>query len=136
MNISMRIKMFLTSSFVLVAFSCALANNYKTYTLESSSFVMPFLKETQSDKNISNVKVSYSPIAEQINVSFKLSKQTVVSIKLMDALGNEVMNLANATLEEGTHSLSFETAGKVPAGFYFLRVFSGLETVVKRVSIR
>lgn len=93
-------------------------------------------KESDVEKNINNVKVSHNPVGDQINVSFKLNNQSTVTIKLMDALGNEVLNLYNSTLESGTHALSFETEGKVTAGFYFVRVTSGIETVVKRVSIR
>lgn len=93
-------------------------------------------KDTDIEKNINNVKVSHNPIADQISVSFKLAKQSTVTIKLMDALGNEVLSLYNSTLESGTHGLSFETEGKITAGFYFVRVTSGIETIVKRVSIR
>jgi len=55
---------------------------------------------------------------------------------LMDALGNEVLNLSNSTIDAGVQNLSFDTDGKVSPGFYFVRVSSGSETVVKRVSIR
>lgn len=94
------------------------------------------LYSEETDKSITNVKVIYNPIAEQINVSFKLSKEVAVSIKLMDALGNEILALANSTYEEGNHSLSFETQGKVTAGFYFVKLHSGTETVIKRISVR
>lgn len=89
-----------------------------------------------NDKNITNVKVMYNPVAEQINVNFKLSEESTVAIKLMDALGNEVLALANNVYDEGTHSLSFETDGKVAAGFYFVKLSSGTETVIKRISVR
>lgn len=88
------------------------------------------------EKVITSVKVMYNPVAEQISVSFKLAKQNVVTIKLMDALGNEVLSLSNSTLESGSQNLSFEIEGKVSQGFYFVRVASGTETVVKRISIR
>lgn len=93
-------------------------------------------KDQGAEKVITNVKVMYNPVAEQISVSFKLVKQSNVSIKLMDALGNEVLNLSNSSLDEGNHNLSFETEGKVSPGFYFVRVGSGTETVVKRISVR
>ncbi len=93
-------------------------------------------KDQGSEKIITNVKVMYNPVAEQISTSFKLTKQGNVSIKLMDALGNEVLNLSNSPLDAGNHNLSFETEGKVSAGFYFVRVSSGTETIVKRISIR
>lgn len=90
----------------------------------------------ETEKLITNVKASYNPVVGQILVSFNLAKQSAVTIKLMDALGNEVLNLYNGTLEEGTNSHVFETAEKINPGFYFLRVASGAETVVKRISIK
>lgn len=93
-------------------------------------------KDENAEKVITNVKVMYNPVAEQISVSFKLTKQNVVTIKLMDALGNEVLSLSNSTLEAGNQNLSFDTEGKVSPGFYFVRVASGTENVVKRISVR
>lgn len=89
-----------------------------------------------NDKAITNVKVFYNPVAEQVAVSFKLSKLSNVSIRVMDALGNEVMNLMNGELDGGVQSLNFDTNSKLPAGFYFVRVTSGSETIIKRISIR
>ena len=89
-----------------------------------------------ADKLITNVKASYNPVVEQIVVSFQLAKQSSVAIKLMDALGNEVLSLYNGNLDEGNQSHLFDTNDKVTPGFYFLRVASGSETVVKRISIK
>lgn len=92
-------------------------------------------KETV-DKLITNVKASYNPVVEQIVVSFNLAKQSSVTIKLMDALGNEVLHLFNGNLDEGNQNHLFDTNEKVTPGFYFLRVASGSETIVKRISIK
>lgn len=88
------------------------------------------------DKLINNVKVFYNPISEQISLSFKLGKQSSVAIKVMDALGNEVIQLMNGSLDAGNQNLSFDPTGKLNSGFYFIRVVSGSETVVKRFSVR
>lgn len=130
------IKSFITSIFILVVVSHVQADTFDINHINNDSSSRILFSDAESDKTITNVKASYSPVAEQIIVSFKLSKQSVVSIKLMDALGNEVLTLSNGTLEEGMNNLSFETEGKVSSGFYFLRVMSGLETVVKRISVR
>ena len=92
-------------------------------------------KET-ADKLITNVKASYNPVVEQIVVSFNLTKQSTVTIKLMDALGNEVLHLFNGNLDEGNQNHLFDSNEKVTPGFYFLRVASGAETIVKRISIK
>lgn len=108
--------------------SPALATSNPSYTFVTE-------KDSQ-DKVITNVKASYNPVVEQIVVSFKLAKQTNVTIKLMDALGNEVLHLFNGSLDEGNQNQLFDTNEKVTPGFYFLRVASGSETVVKRISIK
>ena len=90
----------------------------------------------QSDKLINDVKVLYNPIAGEVTVNFKLNKSNTVVIKIMDALGNEVLNLHNSSLEAGQQSLSFDVNQKLSEGFYFVRVSSGTESVVKRFTVR
>lgn len=92
--------------------------------------------DENSEKLINNVKVFFNPIAEQVSVNFKLGKQANVTIKVMDALGNEVANLMNGRLEAGVQNLSFDGIAKLNPGVYFVRVSSGAETVIKRFSVR
>ena len=87
------------------------------------------------EKLLSNVKVFPNPVSDQINLSFRLGQQETVSIKVMDALGNEVMTLLDQQLTAGTQSHSFDTGDKLTNGFYFIRVTAGTETVVKRISV-
>ncbi|MCA5005130.1 T9SS type A sorting domain-containing protein [Sphingobacterium bovistauri] len=120
--------------FALSIFAFGLIGSH-VYAISAPSYVFENEKDNQ-DKLITNVKASYNPVVEQIVVSFKLSKQSNVTIKLMDALGNEVLHLFNGSLEEGNQNQLFDTNEKVSPGFYFLRVASGSETVVKRISIK
>src|SRR5690606_14090911 len=55
----------------------------------------PILKPMSREqvKTLSNVKIYPNPVSEQLNLSFRLSKETGVSIKIMDALGNEINTL-------------------------------------------
>lgn len=88
-----------------------------------------------NEKLLSNVKVFPNPIVDQISLSYRLSKQSSVSIKVMDALGNEVMTLLNQELDAGPQSHAFDTSDKLTNGFYFIRVSADTETVVKRISV-
>ncbi|WP_257657260.1 T9SS type A sorting domain-containing protein [Parapedobacter lycopersici] len=90
---------------------------------------------SMDDKLLSNVKVFPNPVVDQINLSFRLSKQQAVSIKVMDALGNEVMTLLDQQLDAGNQHHAFETNDKLTNGFYFIRVSAGTETVIKRISV-
>lgn len=104
----------------------------------SNSFRIPssFSIEENTNKVITDVKVFYNPVSSEISTTFNLRKRGDVVIKVMDALGSEVMNLMDAKLDEGVQSISFDTEGKLEAGIYFVRVSSGSETIVKRFSIR
>ncbi|GGC22666.1 hypothetical protein GCM10011386_13180 [Parapedobacter defluvii] len=89
----------------------------------------------ENEKLLSSVKVFPNPIVDQISLSYRLSKQSPVSIKVMDALGNEVMTLLSQELDAGPQSHVFDTSNKLTNGFYFIRVSAGTETVVKRISV-
>lgn len=99
---------------------------------------LPFLNSNNTadnEKLLSSVKVFPNPVVDQISLSYRLSKQSSVSIKVMDALGNEVMTLLNQELDAGPQSHVFDTSEKLTNGFYFIRVSAGTETVVKRISV-
>ncbi len=98
----------------------------------------PFSNNTNNvpnEKLLSSVKVFPNPIVDQISLSYRLGKQSTVSIKVMDALGNEVMTLLDQELDAGPQNHVFETNNKLTNGFYFIRVSAGTETVVKRISV-
>ncbi len=114
---------------------------------KTSSFTTSFIRffnpsfrnnrvpNAESDKLISRVKVFPNPVSDQINLSFKLSKDNTVSIKLMDALGNEIMTLLSQRLTAGEQTHSFSIENKLSSGYYFIRLVAGSETVIKRVSV-
>ncbi len=88
-----------------------------------------------NEKVLSSVKVFPNPVVDQISLSYRLGKKSAVSIKVMDALGNEVMTLLNQEVDSGPQSHVFDTSNKLTNGFYFIRVSAGTETVVKRISV-
>src|SRR5690606_33540429 len=99
---------------------------------------LPFRLNNNSvdnEKLLSSVKVFPNPIVDQISLSYRLSKRSTVSIKVMDALGNEVMTLLDQELDAGPQSHAFNTDNKLTNGFYFIRVSAATETVVKRISV-
>jgi len=113
--------------------------NRSTRSFFAAWFLQPFRSSSgnniQSDKLLSNVKVLPNPSGETLSVSFRLGKRAEVSIKIMDALGNELTTLFNQTLDSGIQNHSLEIQQKLSPGFYFVRVSTGSETVVKRISI-
>jgi len=103
----------------------------------TSWFFQPFKGNSQADteKLLSNVKVFPNPTVETINLSFRLGKRSDVSIKVMDALGNEMLTLFSQTLDPGNQNHSFEIQKRLSSGLYFVRVTVGTETVIKRISV-
>lgn len=107
------------------------------YTFKPFAPYGPYLKinRRESTKTLSNVKIYPNPISEQLNLTFKLSKKVNVSIKIMDALGNEINTLLSEPLEEGNQVHTFSIKSNLNSGFYFIRIMAGTETVVKRIQI-
>lgn len=119
-----------------VSFVFSNPHMYSSSSATSSFANIENNEKEDAEKLIANVKAFYNPISTQLSTSFKLSKQADVVIKVMDALGSEVLSLMNGALDKGLQNLSFDTEGKLTPGFYFVRITSGTETVVKRISIR
>ena len=94
------------------------------------------IKNTQQDlKILSNVKIYPNPVAEQLNLSYFVNKDSNVTIKIMDVLGNEIATLLSQRMPAGEQTNSFPIASKLSSGYYFIRLIVGNETVIKRVSI-
>ncbi|MDX3914254.1 MULTISPECIES: T9SS type A sorting domain-containing protein [Olivibacter] len=93
------------------------------------------MEGTENEKLLSNVKVFPNQISDQLSLSFKLNKDSNVSIKVMDALGNEVTTLLSQRLSAGEQSNTFNLGSKLNQGFYFIRVVAGTETIVKRIEV-
>jgi hypothetical protein len=89
----------------------------------------------EPDKLLSNVQVFPNPITDQINLRYYVSKNTNVSIKIMDVLGNEVVTLFSQRVDPGEQKFTYNLNNKLSSGFYFVRLVVGTESVIKRISI-
>jgi hypothetical protein len=87
------------------------------------------------DKLLSSVEVYPNPITDQINLRYVVSKNTNVTIKMVDVLGNDVRTLFSRRVEPGEQVGSFPIGNTMNKGFYFIRVIAGTESVIKRISI-
>lgn len=86
-------------------------------------------------KPIDNVKIFPNPVSTQINITYTLSKDNQVTIKVLDVLGNQILTLLNQKMQAGEQTNSFVINSKIPAGFYFIRIVSGNDAVIKRISV-
>ncbi|MFD2873908.1 T9SS type A sorting domain-containing protein [Mucilaginibacter ximonensis] len=88
-----------------------------------------------TDKLLSNVEVFPNPITDQINLKYVISRNSNVTIKMVDVLGNDVMVLFSNRVEPGEQILNRSISSKINRGFYFIRVVAGTESVIKRISL-
>jgi hypothetical protein len=88
-----------------------------------------------NDKVLNNVKVYPNPISDQLNLSFSMSKEANVIVKIMDVLGNEITTLLSERVAAGDQTKPFIIASRITSGFYFIRVSVGSEIITKRISV-
>ncbi len=65
-----------------------------------------------------------NPFNPTTNISFKLAERGKVSIKIFNAIGQEVAELVNKPMEAGKHEITFN-ASNLPSGAYFCRMTAG-----------
>ena len=87
------------------------------------------------DKILANVKVYPNPVSDYLNMTYSISKDSNVTIRIMDVLGNEITTLFSESLSEGEHNNTFSISSKISSGFYFVRVSVGSEIITKRISV-
>lgn len=87
------------------------------------------------DKLLSGVEVFPNPATDQINVKYNLSRNTSVTVKMVDVLGNDILTLFSQRVDPGEQNRTFSLNNKLYRGFYFIRVVAGTESVIKRISI-
>lgn len=103
--------------------------------LFTSTKVMTGIKTSLNDKVLNNVKVYPNPISDQLNLSFNISKDATVTVKIMDVLGNEITTLLSERVSAGDQNKPFQIASRITSGFYFIRVSAGSEVITKRISV-
>jgi hypothetical protein len=97
--------------------------------------IMSASKLGDNDKVLNNVKVYPNPISDQLNLSFSMSKDANVIVKIMDVLGNEITTLLSERVAAGDQTKPFIIASRITSGFYFIRVSVGSEIITKRISV-
>jgi len=107
----------------------------KTLPAGSSGSVQTSRSLSPDVKVLSNVKVYPNPVDDQLNLSYYVNKESNVTIKIMDVLGNEIATLLSQKMPAGEQINSFPIASKLSSGYYFIRLMVGNETVVKRISV-
>jgi hypothetical protein len=89
----------------------------------------------KNNKILTVLKVYPNPVNEQLNISLRLERETTLSIKITDMLGNDVVTLTNERTAAGEQTKTYSIPHKLNAGIYFLRIVAGGEPKVMRISV-
>ncbi|OKS85230.1 T9SS type A sorting domain-containing protein [Mucilaginibacter polytrichastri] len=92
-------------------------------------------KPPDDSKLLSNVTIFPNPVTDQINLKYTITRNTNVTIKVMDVLGNNVLTLLSQRMDPGEQKFSYNLNKQLTSGFYFVRVVVGTESVIKRISV-
>ncbi|MCW8995970.1 MAG: T9SS type A sorting domain-containing protein, partial [Psychromonas sp.] len=57
-------------------------------------------------------------------IKFQLPNRALVTLKIFDILGDEVADLINIEMEQGTYEITFDAA-ELSSGIYFYRLKAG-----------
>ncbi|WP_426668459.1 T9SS type A sorting domain-containing protein [Mucilaginibacter sp. McL0603] len=123
-----------------------LINSKTPYSKNSLHLALPPLKPAATsatkiniirtdDKLLTDVQVYPNPITDQINIKYVLSRNAIVTVKVMDVLGNDVITLLSQRIGSGEQTFSYPVNNRLSRGFYFVRVVAGTESVIKRISV-
>ncbi len=118
----------------MTSLKTGLSANNKVQALKNSSKAISNLS-VENSKPIDNVKIYPNPVTDQINISYTLKKESLVTVKVLDVLGNEVAVLLSQKINAGEQSNTFYLDSKITSGFYFVRVIAGSDSIVKRISV-
>lgn len=81
-------------------------------------------------KNANALDVQTTILKGQVIIKFGLPKNEFTTVKLFTAIGAEVSTMVNRTLNAGDHEFAL---GKLPKGFYFLRVYTSTNKTATRL---
>ncbi|MBK9332152.1 MAG: T9SS type A sorting domain-containing protein [Ignavibacteria bacterium] len=75
-----------------------------------------------------------NPFNPSTKISFQIPTDGVVTLKIFDISGKEVMELVNGNLNAGFHTINFNATG-LTSGVYFYKLTAGNFTKVMKMSL-
>ena len=79
--------------------------------------------------------VAPNPTVDNLSVSFTLPSSERATLELFDVTGRRLLNREVGALGAGTHRIELWSAGRVPAGLYFLRLAQAGHVALRRVAV-
>ncbi len=85
-----------------------------------------------AEETINTLLVYPNPAEEQMNISFSLLHNTIISLKIFDQLGKEVMNVASGSYSQGQHIININK-NELSRGIYHLQFKVGDVTKTQKI---
>jgi hypothetical protein len=96
-------------------------------------------KITNVENNPETIPVKYNlhfnypnPFNPATTISFEIPKRNFVTLKIYDAIGNEISTLVNGEREAGRYSVKFD-GSNLSSGIYFYKITAGNYTETKKL---
>ena len=83
---------------------------------------------------ITELKIYPNPAVDELLVNFSLAASSMVSIRLHNQIGSEVMSQEYGLQNEGQHQFKIDTA-ELSTGLYHLKIEVGTEVLTKKISV-
>jgi photosystem II stability/assembly factor-like uncharacterized protein len=88
-------------------------------------------------KSTTGLSIYPNPVSNAATISFTLLQPQNVSLQVFDGSGRLIKNIANSSMEAGTHQLTWnasdENGSAVAKGIYYLKFNSGSYTETKKI---
>ena len=102
-------------------------------TTNANNLVISNVEKTESLPSEYSLSQNYpNPFNPSTTISFKIPKTDFVSLKIYDALGNEIKTIVNEIKTAGKFSVNFD-GSNLPSGVYFYRLTSGNFSKTKKL---
>jgi len=96
---------------------------------------LPSTMSRQDNKILTVLKLYPNPVSDQLNLNLRLEKEAILSVKITDLLGNEIMSLMNEKAPAGEQTRTFTLPRKLNTGMYFVRIVAGGDPKVLKISV-
>jgi len=110
------------------------AQPIQQYYYSGYSGIIPLAIEQINTNNIS-LYLYPNPFTAYTTIKYKVIKPGFISLKVFDALGNEVASLVNEKKPSGDYSIEWNAAA-LGSGIYFCRLQAGLSTETKKLILQ
>jgi hypothetical protein len=97
----------------------------------SKSNMVKVLKSEVANLSVTNYP---NPVNSNTTISYTVPSSELVTVKLFDALGNEVKTLVNEFKTTGEYTISFN-ANELTSGSYICKITSGSNSAVRTINV-